>query len=106
MSDCLSEDSVVELVAGRLSPEVSAQKHAHLARCDDCRVLVAVAADGLLETSAAGHDAQGSALLAPGTLVDRYRILELAGRGAMGAVYAAYDPDLDRRVAIKLLRTD
>jgi len=28
----------------------------------------------------------------------------MVGKGAMGEVYAAYDPDLDRKVAIKLLR--
>lgn len=33
----------------------------------------------------------------------RYTVLEALGRGAMGTVYAAYDPQLDRRVAVKLL---
>ncbi len=37
--------------------------------------------------------------------IHRYTVLERIGAGAMGVVYAAYDPDLDRRVAIKLLRT-
>ena len=35
--------------------------------------------------------------------VDRFRVLERVGAGAMGVVYAAYDPDLDRRIALKLL---
>lgn len=34
----------------------------------------------------------------------RYALLEPLGRGATGVVFAAYDRDLDRRVAIKLLR--
>ena len=34
----------------------------------------------------------------------RFAVLELAGRGAMGTVYVAYDHTLDRRVALKVLR--
>ena len=41
--------------------------------------------------------------LAPGATVGRYVILNLVGRGGMGEVYAAYDPQLDRKVALKLL---
>ena len=35
--------------------------------------------------------------------VGRYVVLEQIGRGGMGIVYAAYDPELDRKIAIKLL---
>ncbi len=43
-------------------------------------------------------------ILERGRTIDRFVVLGLVGRGGMGEVYAAYDPELDRKVAIKLLR--
>src|SRR4051794_9501939 len=42
--------------------------------------------------------------LAKGATIGRYVALGLLGRGGMGEVYAAYDPELDRKIAVKLLR--
>ncbi len=39
-----------------------------------------------------------------GDRVGRYEIVSQIGRGAMGVVYEAEDPDLDRRVALKVIR--
>ena len=36
----------------------------------------------------------------------RYRIVQEVGRGAMGVVYQAHDPEIDRMVALKVLRRD
>src|SRR5450631_626834 len=38
--------------------------------------------------------------------IGRYRVVGTLGRGAMGAIYKAHDPDIDRPVAIKLIRSD
>src|SRR4051812_22882077 len=48
--------------------------------------------------------AETGTTLERGQAIGRFVVLGPVGRGGMGEVYAAYDPELDRKVAIKLLR--
>ncbi|MDP1829503.1 MAG: serine/threonine-protein kinase [Archangium sp.] len=63
----------------------------------------------------AGSELEDTAEADPGRLTEhlqrgaslgRYVVIDVLGRGGMSVVYAAFDPELNRRVAIKLVRPD
>lgn len=99
--NCLEDETVHDFVRGELAAIALDEVDAHLDSCVACRALVAE-----LATSAGGAQVQPGDpfTLARGASVGRYLLLERIGEGAMGVVFAAYDPELNRRVALKLLR--
>jgi tetratricopeptide (TPR) repeat protein len=56
-----------------------------------------------LPASAPRKRRKASAGLQRGRMIGRYVVLDKLGAGGMGVVVAAYDPELDRKVAIKVL---
>ena len=60
--------------------------------------------DVTLLSTAAERTNIGESPIAAGTVIgNRYEVLELIGRGAMGLVYLVHDQDLDEKAALKLL---
>ncbi|MEM6988997.1 MAG: serine/threonine-protein kinase [Myxococcota bacterium] len=51
-----------------------------------------------------GDEDDGLPLPEPNSRMGRYVVLDAIGQGGMGVVYTAYDHELDRKVALKLLR--
>ncbi len=92
---------------GSLPASETDELRAHVASCQRCSG--DAHEDTILATTAADRASPHAPLpkdrprLPTGTRVGRYVVLEHAGSGGMGEVYAAYDPQLDRRVALKLL---
>ncbi len=126
MGPCPDEERIAAFSQGRLDAAERGAVESHLDGCSACSRVVAdlvrifsdggpdrpsgddaLASDELLSaTEGDGESGDDAELLQVGSSIGRYRVLDCVGMGGMGVVYAAYDPELDRRVAVKLLRRD
>lgn len=103
---CLNEAVLDDFARGRLRDGALAEAEVHLDTCPSCRDVVMVLAGGAPASSSGfGVEAMVEPEIPRGAELGRYLVIEPIGQGAMGRVYLGYDPTLDRRVALKVLRS-
>ena len=102
MRNCIDENEALAYRSEALSTESRQAIEEHVSICSTClELMLALSADRREDTLPSRP--VSPRLVSPEKIAN-YTILEEVGSGGMGVVYAAYDLELDRRVALKVVR--
>src|SRR5690349_7687177 len=100
--DCLDPDTLAAYVDARLAADLRARADRHIDVCATCRREVSALVAVETRTVQIGPRRRPPTGEIP-AMLGRYRVIRELGRGAMGFVLHAYDPELARPVALKVL---
>jgi tetratricopeptide (TPR) repeat protein len=99
-SACPSEDALARFLSGEASPRERASIERHLDACERCATTFGLYGGTFIDTP---EPSVADAVPGPRRFAARYQIRECVGFGSGGTVYRAYDPELERIVALKVL---
>ncbi len=118
-TSCLGDEVMAGFLEASLPERERDAATLHLSTCQSCREqfteLARLEADEPESYRSLVFDEAGEALHGGGDNVDelmvgsslgRYVLLGKVGEGGMGVVYSAFDPELDRRIAVKVIRSE
>jgi serine/threonine protein kinase len=104
---CLGDETIAAMLEGALAGDAVRRAREHITTCDACRSMVSAAIDAEMPASASAVAYRIAGAIGPGSVIaGRYQIERPLGEGGMGRVYVAHQHGLERRVAIKILRSE
>jgi eukaryotic-like serine/threonine-protein kinase len=105
---CPTDETFARFAARELPTSEHATVLIHIETCDRCRRVAAMLISSSVSKSLS--DTEPGALLpgvlGPGIVLGPYHLIRLLGEGATATVFAAWDPRLERQVAVKVLHRD
>src|ERR1700722_9309138 len=117
MPDCPDLDVLQAFASTGATDEMTSRVAEHVSSCESCSRAFSAVAHTVVATKTGSTALDARVIVRAneppssripavpiGTLIGRYTVVAQIGAGAMGVVYAARDPELDRNVAIKVVR--
>ncbi len=111
-TSCPDENALGAFVHGRANAEQRELIEQHLEHCSECGSVVQLLGEAFISRAQRADPGPESERDAPslepaaGQRLGRYRVDHGIGAGGMGLVFSAWDPALQRNVALKLLRPE